>query len=61
MTTDVLPVVQTDNHIPGPPQGQWTYADYAALPDDGCRYKILDGVLYLVSSPTRASLAHQIW
>lgn len=24
-----------------PPQGQWTYADYLRLPDDGKRYEII--------------------
>ncbi len=27
--------------VKGPPQGQWTYNDYAALPDDGKRYEIV--------------------
>ena len=29
-----------------------TYADYAALPDDGKRYEILDGELFVTPSPT---------
>lgn len=37
--------------VPGPPQGRWTYDDYAALPDDGHRYEIVDGVLYMSPSP----------
>lgn len=40
------------NHIPGPHQGQWTYSHYAVLPDDGQRYEIVDGVLYMSPSPT---------
>ncbi len=36
---------------PGPPQGAWTYADYAALPDDGNRYEIINGVLYMTPAP----------
>ncbi|MBV9231890.1 MAG: Uma2 family endonuclease, partial [Chloroflexi bacterium] len=39
--------------VPGPPQGQWTYKDYAALPDDGNRYEVLSGVLYMAPSPDR--------
>lgn len=35
----------------------YTYEDYAALPDDGKRYELVDGVLELMSSPT---LSHQI-
>lgn len=38
------------DHMPGPEQGHWTYKDYAALPDDGHRYEIVDGVLYMVPS-----------
>jgi len=37
-TTERLTVVTPVDWIPGPPQGQWTYDDYAALPDDGKRY-----------------------
>ena len=45
-------VIPTDAPpIPGPPQGQWTYADWEALPDDGNRYEIIDGVLYMSSAP----------
>ena len=38
------------DHVPGPGQGNWTYQDYAAL-DDGKRYEILDGVLYMTPAP----------
>lgn len=34
-----------------PPQGQWTYEDYLRLPDDGRRYEILRGVLYVTAAP----------
>jgi Uma2 family endonuclease len=40
------------DHMPGPPQGQWTYEHYAAIPDDGLRYEIVDGVLYVSPAPT---------
>ena len=36
------------DHFPGPPPGQWTVADYDTLPDDGNRYELLAGVLYMV-------------
>ncbi len=39
------------DHMPGPEQGHWSYKDYAALPDDGHRYEIVDGVLYMAPSP----------
>lgn len=45
-------VVPAD-HVPGPKQGHWTYNHYAALADDGKRYEIIDGVLYMPPpSPT---------
>jgi Uma2 family endonuclease len=31
-----------------------TYDDYAALPDDGNRYEIIDGELFLVPAPNRS-------
>jgi Uma2 family endonuclease len=43
---DLMPVPAND--VPGPKQGQWTYNHYAALPEDGKRYEIIDGVLYLM-------------
>ena len=39
-------------HVPGPRQGQWTYDDYAALPDDGQRYEVMNGVLIMAPAPT---------
>jgi Uma2 family endonuclease len=59
MTTlpDVLSVTSRADHVPGPRQGSWTYEDYAALPDDGNRYEIIDGVLYLSPAP---NILHQI-
>jgi Uma2 family endonuclease len=40
-----------------PSQGAWTYEDYARLPDDGRRYEVLRGVLYVTAAP---SPIHQI-
>jgi len=40
-------VVKPADDVAGPKQGQWTYDHYAALPDDGQRYEIVDGVLYM--------------
>jgi len=37
--------------VPGPGQGHWTYNHYAALPDDGHRYEVVDGVLYMSPAP----------
>ena len=46
--------------------GQWSYEDYLALPDDGRRYEIIEGVLYVGNAPdvdhqyTVAELAGEI-
>jgi Uma2 family endonuclease len=39
-----------------PAPGQWRYADYLRLPDDGKRYEIIEGVLYVANVP---SVEHQ--
>jgi Uma2 family endonuclease len=37
---------------PWPPaQGEWTYEDWLRLPDDGYRYEVIDGVLYMSPPP----------
>lgn len=33
------------------PEGQWCYEDYLNLPDDGLRYEIIKGVLYVANAP----------
>jgi Uma2 family endonuclease len=50
MTTFVVPTEAPTVH--GPPQGQWTHADWEQLPDDGNRYEIIDGVLYMTTAPS---------
>ena len=54
--SDKLPMVTLANDVPGPGQGSWTYNDYAALPNEGKRYEIVNGVLYMSPSP---GWAHQ--
>lgn len=34
-----------------PAKGEWTYDDYARLPDDGNRYEVIHGVLYVTPAP----------
>ena len=51
-TTDELSVVIPADWVPGPSQGSWTYDDYAALPDDGNHYEIVNGVLIMAPTPT---------
>ncbi len=50
-------VVTPADNVPGPRQGHWTYDHYATLPDDGQRYEIVDGVLYM--APPSPSGFHQ--
>src|SRR6266487_6268540 len=53
MTTAEKPItVMPADWVPGPEQGSWTYDDYAALPDDGQRYEIVNGVLVMAPAPT---------
>lgn len=49
---DDLSVVTPADWLAGPPQGSWTYDDYAALPDDGNRYEIVNGVLIMAPAPS---------
>lgn len=35
-----------------PPQGEWTYEDWAKLPDDGWRYEVIKGELHMTPAPT---------
>jgi len=46
MTAAVLTLPQAQ-----PAQGDWTYEDYLKLPDDGKRYEIIEGVLYVANAP----------
>lgn len=47
-----LPTVVPADWVPGPKQGRWTYDDYAAFPEDGHRYELVNGVLYMSPSPS---------
>jgi Uma2 family endonuclease len=46
-----IPAATPVDWVSGPPQGQWTYREYAALPDDGNRYEVVCGMLYMAPSP----------
>ena len=52
VTNEELSVVTPADWIPGPQQGSWTYNDYAALPNDGHHYEIVNGVLLMAPAPT---------
>lgn len=46
-------IIRTDSPIvAGPPQGQWTLASWETLPDDGNRYEVIEGVLYMTTAPS---------
>src|SRR5579884_2090979 len=46
-------VLSTDAPIVmGPPQGHWRFADWEKLRDDGNRYEVIDGVLYMSTAPS---------
>lgn len=52
-----LPTVQAPTTArPWPEQGQWSFDDWLRLPDDGFRYEIIDGELFVSPSP---SIEHQ--
>ena len=51
ITPTVMPVVKPAEGLAGPPQGQWDYVAYAGLPDDGNRYELIEGVLYMAPAP----------
>jgi len=55
-TSDRLPTVIPADYVSGPEQGRWTYKEYAAIPDDGKRYEIVNGVLFMTPPP---SIPHQ--
>lgn len=39
------------NRSSWPAQGDWTYEDYRRLPDDGWRYEVIRGRLYMAPAP----------
>jgi Uma2 family endonuclease len=64
-----LPPLEEVPPSPWPAQGEWTYDDYLRLPDDGNRYEIIEGVLYMVNAPGydhqyavhQLSVAMELW
>jgi Uma2 family endonuclease len=54
MTVLILPTDAPS--VAGPPQGQWTHELWETLPDDGNRYEVIDGALYMSTAP---SFMHQ--
>ncbi|GAB4214950.1 MAG: Uma2 family endonuclease [Roseiflexaceae bacterium] len=50
MTALVIPTEAP--RVEGPPQGRWTYNDWERLPDDGNRYEVISGCLYMTTAPS---------
>jgi Uma2 family endonuclease len=50
MTVLILPTDAPS--LPGLPQGQWNHDLWETLPDDGHRYEVMDGVLYMSTAPS---------
>lgn len=48
----VFPIWTEVTPVKGPAQGHWTRTDWETLPDDGNRYEIIDGVLYVSTAPS---------
>jgi Uma2 family endonuclease len=48
----VLPISTETHAVNGPPQGQWTAADWETLPEDGNRYEIINGELFMSTAPS---------
>lgn len=49
MSEPAYPLV--DDGTRWPAQGEWTYGDYLRLPDDGRRYEVIRGHLYVAPAP----------
>jgi Uma2 family endonuclease len=52
MQTLVIPTPTDTPAVYGPPQGEWTAADWENLPDNGNRYEIIEGHLYMTTAPS---------
>lgn len=51
MSEPALPLATLEDGQDWPAQGEWTYEDYLRLPDDGRRYEVIRGVLYVAPAP----------
>ena len=53
MNLITLPIpTDTASSVRGPAQGHWTVADWEQLPNDGNRYEIIEGALYVTTAPS---------
>lgn len=44
-------LLEGNDGVQWPVQGRWTYEDYLRLPDDGNRYEVIRGYLYVTAAP----------
>jgi Uma2 family endonuclease len=51
MSEPAYKLPRNDDGQDWPVPGAWTYDDYVRLPDDGNRYEVIRGVLYVTPSP----------
>jgi len=51
MAIESMPAAAPAVSASGPEQGRWTYEDYLKLADDGNRYEVIEGVLYVAPAP----------
>ncbi len=61
MTSESVPVVTLADRVPGPKQGEWTYSEYMALPDDAQRYEIVNGVLVMAPASDGSHQDAALW
>ncbi len=52
MAVEALAAAAPATYPVDPPQGGWTYEAFLQLPDDGNRYEVIDGVLYVAPPPS---------
>ena len=52
MSIEALPAAGPATHVVPPSDGGWDYASFGTLPEDGNRYEILGGVLYVAPPPS---------
>jgi Uma2 family endonuclease len=51
MNEPAYPLIPSDQGDLWPAPGRWTFEDYLRLPDDGQRYEVLRGELYVTPAP----------
>jgi Uma2 family endonuclease len=51
MSEPAYKLPRNDDGQDWPAQGEWTYEDYCRLPEDGNRYEVIRGFLYVTAAP----------